>query len=1286
MTKKDKTSKVDEKQTNKALTAEEVSEKYTVPELKSILKENGLKVSGKKEDLVERVLPILNEDSSETSTVQVDDLTSQENDDLLSPALSMFGIDYEELPVKDKTIMGDNTTLKIYGFTQNGLSMSDFTMSMVASPDIDLKMNLPEVSYSNFEDTIFTFKDLDLSILIKTDSQSLEFSAIMDSLDIITESYYVNLKGLNLGFKSLPDNSICLDIDIDSFIYPDIDGTYINFENLSLNISIGLDGEILGITTNLPKLNLLNKNYRVDLSDLNLNITLPDLELSNLDLSILMSDFRYTNFDDVHVNMDNVNVSIEPIISDKVTVITRMDALDAAGLNSFDELFPMLDINEVNFKTPTNDLESPVTITSLMPLLDISKLGMSTIATLLSSGFDLDTYMSNLPGQFTGPSYGGAFDDPNAEASGFDLVGMFEKCDYSGLDAIKFNLTGLLDSADIDLSDFGIDASDYDFSNISLSELIDGLKDSEFVMTAMGILGKLSTIDFENLDFNGLISDFDAESFDISSLLESLNISSSDLATLIDTFSNFGDVFKNLDLSCLGAIELNLTGLLDSLGIDLSDFGIDTSGYDLSAISLAELIGLLSNLEIDMNTITTLLKLFGIELDGIDLDGLISSFDAENFDISSLLESLNLSSSDLADIIEMFTNSDIDFAGMMENLDLSCLGAIELNLTGLIISLGIDISELGIDLSDYDLSAISLAELIGLLSNLEIDMNLITSLLRLLGIELDDLDFDGLINSFDEENFDMSSLLGSLNLTDSDIDAMVDMFTKSDIDFEAIFKNCDYSTLDGMVLDLTGVAESLEIDVSEFDVDLSAITIAELAGILSDPDFDMTAITSKFDASTLGNLKLDGLVSSFDEENFDISGLLESLNLSGVDMSAMVDMFSNSDIDFAGIFENIDLSCLGAIELNLGGLIVSLGIDITDLGIDLSDYDLTAISLAELIGIFSNLEIDMNLIAAVLKLFGLELDDLDFDGLISSFDAENFDLSSLLESIDLGDLDISAIVDMFTNSDIDFAGIFENIDLSCLGAIELNLTGLIESIDMDLSELGIDLSDYDLSAISLAELIGVFSNLDFDMNTIFIMLKLFGIELDGLDLDGLINSFDEENFDLNSLLGSINIGDLDISAMVDMFTNPDMDFKEMFENIDLSSLGAIELNLTRLLDSADIDLADFGIDTSDYDLSAISLAELIDALSTSEFVMTVDAIISKLMDMDYDNLDFDGLISSFDAENFDISGLLESLNLSNFDISAIFGNFDMNGFDIAEILNSTLSMFLEKSIPESSNA
>ena len=660
MSQKKKTSKKNEedfkKESNadsssKKLTAEEISEKYTVKKLRKILKENGMPISGKKQELVERVLPILNDDSDEPSdedmpndselkekaktfkvkkvvhtqtedseSVDNEKLPSLENDEALSSALNVFGINYDNLAIEDKTITGDNTNLNIQGSTQNGLSMSDFTISLAAAPDssnVDFKINVPEVSYSDYENTIFTLKNIDLSLLPSSDPQSLDLSVIMDSLEIINESYYVNLKGLNLLFKALPDErGVRLDIDIDSFIFPNFNDATINLENINLDISIGLDGESLNISVNLPKLTLLNKEYKVDLSDLNLNIKAPDLELSNLDLSILLPDFSYTNYDNVNIDMDNVNVSLDPISnSNSVNVIIRMDALDAAGLNSFDELFPMLNINSVNFKTPSTDSESLISMTASIPLLDISKIGLSGLASLLSSGFDLYTYTSNMPGQYEDSLEVNAVDISSTEVSdsddsGFDLGTVFENCDYSSLNAIKLDLTGIIDSANIDLSDFGIDVSGHDLSDISIPELIDVLTNSEFIMTAITAISKLSSTDFDNLDLKGLISSFDAENFDISSLLASLNLSDSGIVGIIDMFTNsdvdLDSIFKNCDFSFLDAIKLDLTGLIDSMGIDLSNLGIDLGDCDLSAISPTELIGILSNLEIDMKTLSAI--------------------------------------------------------------------------------------------------------------------------------------------------------------------------------------------------------------------------------------------------------------------------------------------------------------------------------------------------------------------------------------------------------------------------------------------------------------------------------------------------------------------------------------------------------------------------------------------------------------------------------------------------------------------------------------------------------
>ena len=92
----------------------------------------------------------------------------------------------------------------------------------------------------------------------------------------------MNIKGLNLFSKSYPDeNGVCFNIGINNFLYPNFYNTSLNFEDLDFNMAIGLDGQKLAISVNLPKLNLINKDYRVILSDLNLNILLHDIKLSD---------------------------------------------------------------------------------------------------------------------------------------------------------------------------------------------------------------------------------------------------------------------------------------------------------------------------------------------------------------------------------------------------------------------------------------------------------------------------------------------------------------------------------------------------------------------------------------------------------------------------------------------------------------------------------------------------------------------------------------------------------------------------------------------------------------------------------------------------------------------------------------------------------------------------------------------------------------------------------------------------------------------------------------------
>ena len=91
-------------------TPESISKQYTVAQLKEILKENGLKVSGKKQELVERVLPVLSDNSSDYELTDKAKEFIKENEwiDLYMFALVAFRFDDYETFVA--TSDDDNVT------------------------------------------------------------------------------------------------------------------------------------------------------------------------------------------------------------------------------------------------------------------------------------------------------------------------------------------------------------------------------------------------------------------------------------------------------------------------------------------------------------------------------------------------------------------------------------------------------------------------------------------------------------------------------------------------------------------------------------------------------------------------------------------------------------------------------------------------------------------------------------------------------------------------------------------------------------------------------------------------------------------------------------------------------------------------------------------------------------------------------------------------------------------------------------------------------------------------
>ena len=482
-----------------------------------------------------------------SSPVDNVDVSSPVDSELLGSSPAVNGINYDNLVIKDINFTGDRTNLYIEGFSQNGLNMSDFTMSIVPALDssnVDLKMNIPQVSYVDFDKQVmFTFKNLDLSILPSSNPSSLELTALMDSLNLITGANYVNVNDLNLFFKSYPeDNGVRLDIDMGKFLYTNFNNTSFDFDDLNFRMQLGLDGQALATSVILPTLNLVNDKNKINLNDLNLNIVLPDLKLSNLDLSVLMSYFHFTDDNGTIIDMTDVDLSLEPLNSTSFNSIIRMGNFNVTGVNSTGQLFPLLNISNINFENFTTGLDlSSVDLTGVVSTLDISKMDLAKLVSYLSSGFDIKTYTDNMPGQYQSSLDFNGVDLSSTglsglNISGIDMESLFKNLDFSSLDTSVLNLSGLFDSFGINISDFGIDMSKYNISSITFSEITDILGDSDFNMSAITSKLNLTNLNLGGLDIGKLITSFNLSSMDLSGILAMFNITDFNLTEFMNGF------------------------------------------------------------------------------------------------------------------------------------------------------------------------------------------------------------------------------------------------------------------------------------------------------------------------------------------------------------------------------------------------------------------------------------------------------------------------------------------------------------------------------------------------------------------------------------------------------------------------------------------------------------------------------------------------------------------------------------------------------------------------------
>ena len=130
---------------NEELTAEEVSKKYTVTQLKDILRENNLKVSGKKQELVERVLTVLNTDDAES-------------DEEISADL--------DLTDKAKEFLKENEWMDLYMFALVAFRFEDYETYMKNSSEDNVQTAL------NFCDEIISRALISNQFLVFIDALS----------------------------------------------------------------------------------------------------------------------------------------------------------------------------------------------------------------------------------------------------------------------------------------------------------------------------------------------------------------------------------------------------------------------------------------------------------------------------------------------------------------------------------------------------------------------------------------------------------------------------------------------------------------------------------------------------------------------------------------------------------------------------------------------------------------------------------------------------------------------------------------------------------------------------------------------------------------------------------------------------------------------------------------------------------------------------------------------------------------------------------------------------------
>ncbi len=177
-------------------TEESLAKKHTVPQLKELLKKHGLKVSGKKQELVDRLLPVLNENSGDYELTDKAKEFIKENEwiDLYMFALVAFRFEDYETYVATST--EDNV--------QTALNFCDEIISraLVANQFLVFIDGLSAKAHVYAYDGDYeTFLDYDLQrFIIGLNPIMMIDAQTYSSYDIVNAANIINLKNVTDRF------------------------------------------------------------------------------------------------------------------------------------------------------------------------------------------------------------------------------------------------------------------------------------------------------------------------------------------------------------------------------------------------------------------------------------------------------------------------------------------------------------------------------------------------------------------------------------------------------------------------------------------------------------------------------------------------------------------------------------------------------------------------------------------------------------------------------------------------------------------------------------------------------------------------------------------------------------------------------------------------------------------------------------------------------------------------------------------------------------------------------